>query len=52
MRRVNDRINLLDLPEIVVEKIMGYMSYEEVAHLRIVSGFDVVLLNPADRWTS
>ncbi|XP_063615325.1 F-box only protein 28-like [Penaeus indicus] len=36
MRRVNDRINLLDLPEIVVEKIMGYMSYEEVAHLRIV----------------
>lgn len=36
MRRVNDRINLLDLPEIVVEKIMGYMSYEEVAHLRII----------------
>ncbi|XP_047486450.1 F-box only protein 28-like [Penaeus chinensis] len=36
MRRVHDRINLLDLPEIVVEKIMGYMSYEEVAHLRII----------------
>lgn len=32
-----DMINLLDLPEIVLEKTLSYMTYEELAHLRIVS---------------
>lgn len=30
------RIHFLDLPEIVLEKILNYISYEELAHLRIV----------------
>ncbi|XP_045614663.2 F-box only protein 28 [Procambarus clarkii] len=36
MEGKGNRQNFLDLPEIVVEKILGYISYEELSHLRIV----------------
>lgn len=36
MEESSKPLRLLDLPEIVVEQIFGYLSYEELAHFRIV----------------
>ncbi|KAK4321130.1 hypothetical protein Pmani_008075 [Petrolisthes manimaculis] len=49
----DELMNLLELPEIVVEKVLSYMTYEELAHLRIVcrrfNQINMALLNKGFR---